>query len=85
VVAIDVGLSAHYGSGRACLVIEDGKPYALHRGQKIELPAADGEEFIAYLKRVAALEPPSSPLVKYAAEAEAAWRAASAAGSSSRR
>ena len=35
VVMIDTGLSETYGSRRACLLIEDSKLYAIHRGEKI--------------------------------------------------
>lgn len=37
VVVIDVGLSAYYGSHRACLVIEGGTPYVLLQGKKAPL------------------------------------------------
>lgn len=46
VLQIDIGLSRFYDpKGRmACLVIEKGKPHALHRGKKVELPwNSDGE------------------------------------------
>ena len=65
VVMIDVGLSAYYGSNRACLIIEGGKLFAMHRGQKLELA-----EDLAYLKRAAALEKPSAPLARYVAQLE---------------
>ena len=71
VVSIDVGMSAYYGSHRACLVIEGDKVYAMHRGQKIELPGGEAADYLAYVKRVAALEKPTSLLVKYAAQVEA--------------
>ena len=38
VLMIDVGLSQFYGAHTACLVVEDGKPFALHRGNKVPLP-----------------------------------------------
>ena len=76
VVSIDVGMSAYYGSHRACLVIEGDKLYAMHRGRKIELPSLSSEgggaaAYLAYVKRVAALEKPGSLLMKYAAQVEA--------------
>ena len=71
VVAIDVGMSAYYGSHRACLVIEGDKLYAMHRGQKIELPSGEATDYLAYVKRVAALEKPTSLLAKYLAQVEA--------------
>jgi hypothetical protein len=63
VIMIDVGLSAYYGSATAFLVIEGGKAYTMHRGQKLELPL--GDDLVPYLKAAAALEPPGSRLVKY--------------------
>ncbi|MGH9657391.1 MAG: protein-tyrosine-phosphatase, partial [Bryobacteraceae bacterium] len=59
VVMIDVGLSAHYGSRTACLVIEKDQWFALHRGKKLPLPGAG---VVEYLKQAAALDPPPSPL-----------------------
>ena len=41
VILIDVGLSKIYGQGRACLVFEGGKPFALHRGTKLPLPMTE--------------------------------------------
>ena len=38
VLMIDVGLSQFYGAHTACLVVEDGKPFAMHRGTKVPLP-----------------------------------------------
>ncbi|MCW5978398.1 MAG: metallophosphoesterase [Bryobacteraceae bacterium] len=61
VLAIDVGLSKAYGSRLACLVIEKGRPYTLHRGVRIDLPA-DEAGLPGYLKRAAALDPQPSPL-----------------------
>jgi hypothetical protein len=43
VLMIDVGLSEVYGSHTACLVVEDGKPVALHRGNKVALPMMPAE------------------------------------------
>lgn len=63
VILIDVGLSKHYGGTQACLISEDSKLYALHRGQRLELPMQQ-EGLIAYLKAAAALDPVPSPLEK---------------------
>jgi hypothetical protein len=60
VILIDVGLSAVYGGPPAALVIEDGRPFALHRGRKLALPL-DGS-LLPYLEAAAALDPPPSPL-----------------------
>ncbi len=62
VIMIDVGLSAVYGGPPACLVIEKGVPYALHRGQKLALPM--GGDPLPYLRAAAALDPPPSRLQK---------------------
>ena len=63
VLLIDVGLSAAYGGNLACLVIEKGQLYALHRGEKLLLPSdAAGDEYLAYLRRAASLDPAPSRL-----------------------
>jgi len=56
VIVIDVGLSRVYGGPQACLVIEQGKYYALHRGHKLDLPV-DGGDVLPYLQSVGALDP----------------------------
>jgi hypothetical protein len=63
VLMIDVGLAGYYGGRMACLVIENGEPYTLHRGQRLQLPR-DGsrEEMLRYLNAAAALDPQPSPL-----------------------
>jgi hypothetical protein len=71
VLLIDVGLSGFYGSRLACLVIENGKPYTLHRGKPLEMPSDSGKDLLRYLKQAAALDPPSSPLAEGIAELEA--------------
>ncbi len=63
VIMIDVGLSAVYGGPPACLVIENGVPYTMHRGQKLELPLG-GADPLPYLKAAAALDPQPSRLQK---------------------
>jgi len=70
VVMIDVGLSAYYGSNRACLIIEGDKLFAMHRGQKLEIPPVESPEYLSYLKRAAALEKPGSGLVRFLAQTE---------------
>jgi hypothetical protein len=66
VILIDIGLSRVYdGIGKVgCLVIENGKPYILHRGTRLELPTDTGKDLLRYLKQAAALDPPPSPLTK---------------------
>jgi hypothetical protein len=60
VIMIDVGLSSAYGGPPACLIVEGGKRYTLHRGQKLELPA--GGDLVPYLRAAAALDPQPSKL-----------------------
>jgi TPR repeat protein len=64
VVLIDIGLSRIYDNvGKlGALVIENGKAWALHRGQKLELPKDEGADMLRYLKEAAALDPQPSPL-----------------------
>jgi len=63
VILIDVGLSKAYGGTPACLISENSKLFALHRGRKLELPTASGG-LIPYLQAAASLDPPPSPLQK---------------------
>ena len=72
VLAIDVGISKYYGGRLACLVIEDGKTYALHRGTKLELPSRRGEALLSYLREASALDPSPSPLLPTIGALEAA-------------
>ena len=73
VLVIDVGLSRVFDSRprMACLVIENGKPYALHRGEKLELPSDSDGDLLRYLRQAAALDPSPSSLEKRITELEA--------------
>lgn len=62
VLLIDVGLSRYYGAHAACLVIQRGTPYALHRGRLLPLPLSDDGALLSYLRSAAALDPAPSPL-----------------------
>ena len=62
VVMIDVGMSAAYGGRLACLLIEGGKAYAIHRGKKLELPGDSPDDMLKYLTAAAELDPQPSPL-----------------------
>lgn len=62
VVGIDVGMSKVYGGPPASLVIEDGTPYAVHRGVRFALEAAVGNGMVKYLRDAAELEPDGSLL-----------------------
>jgi hypothetical protein len=62
VILIDVGMSKVYNSSPACLIVEDGKFFAMHRGVKLPLP--DGVDPAEYLQRAAELDPPGTNLRK---------------------
>ncbi len=64
VLMIDVGLAGYYGSRRACLLIENGAVFALHRGEKIEIPTEGGLALLPYLEKAAKLDPQPSPLAQ---------------------
>jgi hypothetical protein len=72
VLLIDIGLARLYDNlGRmACLLIEKGKPYALHRGIKLQLPQDSTTDMLRYLKQAAALDPTPSSLSKRIAALE---------------
>lgn len=73
VLLIDIGLARLYDSRlrMACLLIEKGKPCALHRGKRLELPSDSGQDMLRYLKEAAQLDPSPSSLEKRVAELEA--------------
>ncbi len=55
-ILVDVGIPRVYDNIAkiACLEIDKGEPYALHRGQKLELPKdEDGPDMLRYLKQAA--------------------------------
>jgi hypothetical protein len=58
VLQIDVGLSRVYDErGRmACLVIEKGEPYALHRGRKVKLPWNSEGDLRRYFKETGEID-----------------------------
>ncbi len=66
VLKIDIGLARIYDSHirQACLLIEKDKPYALHRGVRLDLPSDDGKDMLRYLQEAAALDPQPSSLEK---------------------
>jgi hypothetical protein len=57
VLNIDVGLGRAYGSRLACLVIENGRPYVLHRGKRLELPDGSPGSLERYMEQAMQLEP----------------------------
>jgi len=72
VLLIDIGLARIYDPllRQECLVIENGKPFVLHRGVRLELPSDEGRDMIRFLKAAAALDPQPSSLLKRIAELE---------------
>jgi hypothetical protein len=78
VVQIDVGLSKVYGGPPAALVLEDGKPFAIHRRKRLALPESEGEPLLRYVREVAALEPNSERLKPVLAQLESALTTAPA-------
>jgi len=62
VLLIDVGLSQYYGARPACLVVQRGKAFALHRGRRLPLPVDEKASVVAYLRSAASLDPQPSPL-----------------------
>jgi len=62
VLQVDVGLSEYRGRRWACLVVEGEEAYALHRGEKLDLPGDSEVALLEYLKKAAALDPQPSPL-----------------------
>ena len=73
VLLIDVGLSRVFDSRprMACLLIENDKPCALHRGEKLELPSNSDSDLLRYLRQAAARDPSPSSLEKRIVEVEA--------------
>jgi len=63
VLLIDVGLAAYYGGRQACLLLENGELFAIHRGKRLRLPTGgDDEDLLRYLEQAASLDPQPSPL-----------------------
>jgi hypothetical protein len=78
VVQIDVGLAKVFGGPPAALVLEDGVPFALHRGHRIALPQEAGAPVLGYVREVAALEPDPRRFAALLQSLEAALSAAPA-------
>jgi len=76
VVMIDVGLAQHYGGRLACLVIENGEAYTLHRGERLDLPDGSKDGLLDYLKQAAGLDPAPSPLLPLIQQLEVSPRTA---------
>ena len=54
VLLIDVGLSEFYGSHTAALLVEAGKAFAIHRGERVALPgmAADLPRYLSQIRNL---------------------------------
>jgi hypothetical protein len=55
-IMIDVGLSQAFGSNRACLLVEGGKRYAVHRGKKVPLPQGNEADLLRYRDEIAQID-----------------------------
>jgi len=64
VLVVDVGLSAHYGSGHAWLELVDGTPTIVHRGERFSVPR-NRDEKLAYLKAIEAIEADPEPVARF--------------------
>lgn len=66
VLMADVGLARLYDqfSRLACLEIDGGNLYALHRGKRLTLPSDNGADLLRYLQEAAQLDPQPSSLLK---------------------
>ena len=64
VILIDAGLARRVSNGGQvdCLLEQNGKLMALHRGVPLDLPKDDQGDLLRYLKQAAALDPAPSPL-----------------------
>ncbi len=64
VIMVDVGIPRIYDNipKIACLEIDHGQPYALHRGQKLDLPKDEGADMVRYLSQADKLDPKPSVL-----------------------
>jgi hypothetical protein len=62
ILQIDVGLGPYYGDNEAFLVIENGVPIAMHRGQMVPVPITPNQSLYEYLITLAALDPQPSRL-----------------------
>lgn len=64
VINIDLGLSRFYGRPPACLVLDGGLAYVLHRGTRIPWPGAKPGGFEEYCRAVIAADSKPSPMEK---------------------
>jgi hypothetical protein len=74
VIDVDIGLSKFFGRPPACLVIEKGETYILHRGVKISVPGGSKDELLAYLRAVAAADNEPEVIQKLIDRVKSAYR-----------
>ena len=58
-IMADVGLGAYYGGWAAAVIIEGDNAYALHRGERVPIPApgSNPETMAAYFEALRAIDP----------------------------
>ena len=69
VLMIDAGMAAAYNMGRAALILENNEVYALHRTQRVKLPA-NMDDYVEYLKKALVDEPNPAGIQRLIKEAE---------------
>jgi hypothetical protein len=74
VIDVDIGLSKFFGRPPACLVMEKGEAYILHRGVKIPVPGGSKDELLAYLRAVAAADNEPEMIQKLIDRVKSAFR-----------
>lgn len=74
VILNDNGMAAAYGGRLACVVIEDGSFYALHRGERLPMPIDSNADLLEYFRAAAELDPQPSPLAETISNLAAAVR-----------
>lgn len=67
----DIGVPSGHTDPRAFLIIENGSPITVHRGQRVPIDASTPEARCAYLGQIAALDNGSGPVAALAAACSA--------------
>lgn len=68
VVITDIAVPSGHTDPHAFLIIENGQPITVHRGQRVPIVAATSEESCAYLAQIAALDGNTGPVARRAAQ-----------------
>jgi len=66
VLITDIAVPEGHPDPHAYLVIENGAPFAVHRGQRVAISTGTAQETCAYVARIAALDPAGSPVAALA-------------------